>query len=173
VKYVNSADEEMLALNGPKLGDTAQLLPGASWNPRTTAVIRAQPFQQTVGSGTFSTDSSASIRLTKYGLNDLQFQSRNAQEGLALFSDMYYDKGWKAFVDGRETPIVRANYVLRAIKVPAGDHKIDFRFEPQSFKTGNTISAIASIALFVLIAGALVYTIRRKDDSGPAAVVKE
>lgn len=166
VKYVANADEEMLAMNAPGIGDTAAPNPAADWNPATTAIVRTQPFQQTIGSGNFQKDSSAAIHLTKYGLNELQFESRNAHEGLAVFSDMYYDKGWKAFVDGKETPIVRANYVLRAIKIPAGTHKIEFKFDPQSVVIGNKISAIASILLFALIVLALVfvYRIRAKAD---------
>lgn len=165
VKYVNSADEEMLAMKAPALGDTATPDPATQWDPATTAIVRAQPFQQTIGTDQFRKDSSASIRLTKYGLNELAFESSNAHEGLAVFSDMYYDKGWKAFVDGKETPIVRANYVLRAVKIPAGNHKIDFRFEPQSFILGNRIAAIASILVFILIGLALFWAYRRQPDT--------
>ncbi len=164
VKYVNTADEEMLAMNSAKWHDTAAPNP-AQWNPRQTAIVRAQPFQQTIGKSTFSTDSAAAIRLTKYGLNELSFESKNANEGLAVFADIYYDKGWKAFVDGKETPIVRANYILRGVKLPAGQHKIDFKFEPQSFKTGNTISAVSSLILFALVAFGLFYAWKQSGKS--------
>ena len=172
VKYVTSADAEMLAMNAPRLGDTAAPNPATDWNPATTAIVRADPFQQTIGSSNFQKDSSATIRLTKYGLNDLHFESSNAHEGLAVFSDMYYDKGWKAFVDGKETPIVRANYVLRAVKIPAGTHKIDFKFEPKSFATGNMLSAVSSIILFVLIGLALFFAWRHSEKTPEEAPLR-
>ncbi len=172
IRYVNTADEEMLALNAPPVGDTAAPNPAADWNPAATAVVRAQPFREMLGGSTqFTKDNTAQIRLTQYGLNELKFESANAHEGLAVFSDMYYDKGWKAFVDGKETPIVRANYVLRAVKLPAGTHQIVFKFEPQSFILGNRIAAISSIVLFALLLAALLMACRHSDKTDAEAPI--
>lgn len=155
VKWAKTADEEMLALNAPFLGDTAQM--ANAFNPAQTAVMR-NSFENELKGYNFGKDSAATVKLTKYGLNDLAFESKNSQNGLAVFSDIYYPHGWKAYVDGKETPIMKANYVLRAIKIPAGQHKIEFKFDPPSFHTGNTIALITSLLIFITcIACAVVY----------------
>lgn len=147
VKWVNTADDEIKSLDAPKIGDTV-LVPNA-FNPLQTAVVR-NTFKKDIDGYSFGKDSLAKVQLTKYGLNVLEFQSSNNQNGLAVFSDIYYPYGWKAYVDGKETPIVRANYVLRAIKVPAGTHKIEFKFHPDTYYKGESIALIASILLFAI-----------------------
>jgi hypothetical protein len=144
VKWVNSADSEILSLNGSKLGDTAVMEGG--FNPKQTAVIR-NTFQSALTGYAFGKDSAAGITMTKYGLNDLSYISKNSQNGLAVFSDIYYPYGWKAYVDGKETEIVKANYVLRAIKIPAGEHKVEFKFHPDSFYKGGSIAMICSFLI--------------------------
>ena len=156
VKFVNTADEEMLAMNAPIFGDTAQSTGG--WNAGNTAIIQ-KSFEPQVGGSTFVRDATARIKLTKYGLNDIHFESSNTHDGLAVFADIYYDKGWKAFIDGKEAPIVKANYILRALRIPAGTHKIDFRFEPKTYYTGKTITGIAGTILVILAALAVFYAI--------------
>ncbi|MBL7691333.1 MAG: YfhO family protein [Flavipsychrobacter sp.] len=152
IKWVNTADDEMNALNAPQIGDTA--LPAGAFSPLNTVVLRAG-FKDKVGNAAIGKDSAASIKLAKYGLDELSFTSTNSREGIAVFSDIYYPKGWKAYVDDKETPIMRANYVLRAIKVPAGNHKIEFRFKPDSFYTGQKVAFASSIVLVLLCLGAL------------------
>ena len=88
----------------------------------------------------FQKDSTATIQLSTYKPNHLKYISKNSNEGFAVFSENYYKNGWKATIDGKETPIFRTNYVLRGIKVPAGKHTIEFKFEPQVVKTGSTIA---------------------------------
>ncbi|MBE2290645.1 MAG: YfhO family protein [Chitinophagaceae bacterium] len=152
IKWVNTADDEMNALNAPQIGDTA--LPAGAFSPMNTVVLRTR-FKEMVGNASIGKDSSASIKLNKYGLDELSFTSTNSKEGIAVFSDIYYPKGWKAYVDDKETPIMRANYVLRAVKVPAGNHKIEFRFKPDSFYTGQKVAFVSSIVLVLLCLGAL------------------
>ncbi len=152
IKWANTADDEMNALNAPQIGDTA--LPFGAFSPLNTVVLRTR-FKETVGNAAIGKDSTASIKLNKYGLDELSFTSTNSKEGIAVFSDIYYPKGWKAYLDDRETPIMRANYVLRAIKVPAGNHKIEFRFKPDSFYTGQKVAFVSSIVLVLLCLGAL------------------
>lgn len=152
VKWANTADEEMDGLTAPNIGDTT-IVPNA-FNPRQTAVIRTT-FKNDMGNYAFGKDSAAYVKLDKYGLDDISFVSGNSQNGLAVFSDIYYSKGWKAYVDGKETPIMKANYVLRAIKIPAGNHKIEFRFRPESFYTGQKVAMVSSILLILLALGAL------------------
>ncbi len=165
IKWVETADEEILSLNAHRLGDTSSV-PNA-FDPASTAVVRSS-FKNELSSYQFGKDSAASIKLTKYGLNDLSFESNNSQNGLAVFSDIYYPYGWKAFVDGQETPILKANYILRAIKIPAGTHKIEFKFHPKSFYTGNTIALISSI-LLILITLAAIFMMFKKGEANAAA----
>jgi hypothetical protein len=157
LKWVNTADDEIKSLDAARLGDTV-IVPNA-FNPKQTAIVR-NTFKKDLDGYSFGKDSIAKIQLTKYGLNELEFQATNSQNGLAVFSDIYYPYGWKAYVDGKETPIVRANYVLRAIKIPAGTHKVEFKFHPDSFYTGDRIALFASILLFA-IAGFSIFKLMK------------
>lgn len=160
VKTVATADEEILAMKAPKLGDTVAATPG-DFNPRETAIVR-NTFAKDLQGLQPGLDSGASVKLSKYGLNDIHYVSNSSREGLAVFSDIWYPLGWKAYVDGKETPIIRADYVLRALRLPAGSHKIDFVFHPQKFYTGNTIAGISSILLYVLLISAIVIGFRSR-----------
>ncbi len=158
IKWANTADEEMNSLTAPQIGDTTEI-PGA-FKAAKTAVVRTT-FKNELGSYTFGKDSAANVKLTQYGLDELSFASANSQNGFAVFSDIYYTKGWKAFVDGKETPIVRVNYVLRGIKVPAGEHKIAFRFHPESFYMGQKVAMASSIIIIGLIIAALMKAFKK------------
>jgi uncharacterized membrane protein YfhO len=68
-----------------------------------------------------------------------------------VFSEIFYEKGWKAFIDGKETPIIRTNYVLRGLAIPAGQHQIKFEFRPASYHTGELMSLIASILIWLAL----------------------
>lgn len=153
LKWVKTADEEIDGLNAPILGDTAIM--ANAFNPDKTAVIR-ETYRQTLGNYAPGKDSTSTIKLTRYGLQDLSYNAHNSKDGFGVFSDIYYEKGWKAYVDDKETPIVRVNYVLRGIKIPAGDHKVEFRFRPESFYMGKNISMASSILILLLIAAALI-----------------
>lgn len=159
VKWAQTADEEILALNANKLGDTA--LPSGAFDPKKTAVMRSS-FKEVMQGFDFGKDSAAQVKLTKYDLNELAFNSVNSKNGVAVFSDMFYPYGWSAYVDGKETPIMKADYVLRAIKVPAGQHKIEFKFYPKSYHTGNNIALICSFFIFVICIGSGYQVIRKK-----------
>ena len=156
IKWANTADEEMDALNAGTFGDTAK--PAGSFDPKNTAVVRAK-FKDQLG-GAISKDSTASVKLAKYGLDEISFASNNSKDGLAVFADIYY-KDWHAYIDGKETPIIRANYVLRALKVPAGQHKIEFKFVSEAFEKGNKIALISSILLIGLCLGAFYPLVKK------------
>lgn len=125
------------------------------------AAVIDQRFKPQMNGYTPGKDSSSNIKLTQYGLNQLNYQSSNSQPGFAVFSDIYYPAGWKAFVDGKETEILRVNYLLRGIKVPAGQHKLEMKFEPRSYYLGNTITRWSSIVMLLLLAGAIANEIRK------------
>lgn len=145
IKYVNSADEEMKALD--------------NFNPRDTVVIDKREQSKVLFPPQF--DSSASIQFLQ-NLNDQVTYSFNAASNqFVVFSEVYYPRGWKAFIDGKEAPIVRVNYVLRGLAVPAGKHSIEFRFEPASYKNGLIISRIATILSILAIAAGLWWEWRK------------
>jgi hypothetical protein len=141
VKLVNSADEEMKALD--------------SLDSKNVAIVNSKDF--VIKNTAFAKDSSATIALENYKPNYLKYVSNNSNEGLAVFSEMYYGKGWNAYIDGKSADHIRVDYVLRALNVPAGKHTIEFKFEPQVIKTGSTITLISSIGMLLLLAGGIYF----------------
>lgn len=143
VKSVQSADEEMRAID--------------SFPSHKMAIINAKQFPEGAKKLQFAVDSlQSNIKLVKSQPNHLEYVSQNPNEGLAVFSEIYYPKGWIATIDGKEAPIFRADYTLRALNIPAGKHKIEFKFEPEVVKTGGTL-ALASSVLIVLLAGGALF----------------
>jgi hypothetical protein len=141
VKLVHSADEEMKALD--KL------------DSKNVAIINDKDFE--IKKTTFVKDSLASITLDSYQPNDLKYTSINSNDGLAVFSEMYYKNGWNAYVDGNKVEHLRANYVLRAMPIPAGKHTIEFKFEPEVVKTGSTIALLSSIGMVLLLVAGIYF----------------
>ncbi|MBS1587219.1 MAG: YfhO family protein [Bacteroidetes bacterium] len=162
IKWANTADDEMSALNAGKIGDTAKV--AGAFEPLNTAVLRARYKDQLTG--TIAKDSSATVTLAKYGLDNIAYKSSNSKDGFAVFSDIYY-KDWHAFVDGKETPVYRTDYVLRGIRIPAGQHNIEFRFTSPAFNKGNKIGLISSILLIGICLGAF-YPLFRKNKQAPS-----
>jgi hypothetical protein len=95
-----------------------------------------------------------SIYLIHNENDEMTYHSTSTKPRFAVFSEVYYNRGWKAYIDGTEAPIIRTDYVLRGLSVPAGQHDIRFSFHPASFYTGRTIQIIASILLYLLIIAA-------------------
>ena len=98
-------------------------------------------------------DSSAHIALVKYEPNDLKYNFSSKTDQVAVFSEIYYDKGWNAYVNGKVVPYVRANYLLRAMPLKAGNYEVEFKFEPKAYSVGNAIALISSILLILSIIG--------------------
>ncbi len=140
-KLVNNADEEIIALNEDRSN------PNAGFNSKQTAIIDKR-FESEVKGLTIQHDSSASIVLTSYAPNKLSYQSNASSSQLAVFSEIYYDKGWDAYVDGKLAPHFRADYVLRAMVVPEGKHTIEFKFEPKTIILGEKIAWASSLILY-------------------------
>lgn len=149
VNLVKNSDAEMKALD--------------KFNSKETAVINENEFTSIKGKA-FAKDSSATITLDSYLPNNLKYTSNNTKEGLAVFSEMYYEKGWKALIDGKETSILRANYALRAIVVPPGKHTIEFKFDPQVVKTGGAITLVSCIGMLLLLVGGIYFERKKQRD---------
>ena len=111
----------------------------------------------------FLVDSTATITLKTVQPNKLEYTSNNKNEGFAVFSEMYYSKGWKATINGKEQPIYRVDYTLRGLKVPAGNHTILFTFEPEVVKTGSTIALLSSILVGLLLILGVFFIYRKKN----------
>ena len=143
---VDSTDDELLALN--------------NFDPCNEAFVNVSKFPE-VKRFSFSQDTTASIELTEYRPNHLTYKSSSTLDGLAVFSEIFYDNGWNAYLDGVYHPHFRVNYVLRAAEIPAGEHKIEFRFEPEVIDQGSQITMASSAVLLLIFLGGLVYSIRR------------
>lgn len=148
IQIVENSDQEIKALD--------------SLETKTSALIDKR-FVQSEFKTEYELDSTASIKLTSYRANALSYQSNSTVNQFAVFSDIYYSDGWNAYIDGKLTPYYRVNYVLRGLEIPQGSHAIEFKFEPQVIKTGNTIT-LASYALLLLIALGWFFAQKRKNN---------
>lgn len=149
-KIVKNADEEMKSLD--------------KFNPKQTAFID-QRFADQVNNLKISFDSTAnSIKLTDYKLNWMTYESNAKSEQLAVFSEIFYrgNIDWKAYVDGVYKPHLRLNYILRGMVVPAGKHKIEFKFSPETVEKGATVDLIASILMVGLLGLAIFFEVKKK-----------
>ena len=127
---------------------------------KNVAVVNKEKFPEAIAKTSFAADSTATIKLDSYEPNHLVYSSSNKNDGFAVFSEMYYGNGWNATIDGKAVPHYQADYALRALNVPAGQHKIEFKFEPQVVKTGSTI-ALISFIIFLGLLGAGIWYERR------------
>ncbi len=146
-KIVKNADEEIAALKRN--------------NPSENAIV-SKKFSKFFKGKTFSKDLNATIDLTEYQPNYLKYKTKAATEQLTVFSEIYYNKGWNAFIDGEKVPHFRVNYILRALVLPAGEHTVEFKFRPKSYFVGNKISMASSILLLLAIAGYVFSEFRRR-----------
>ncbi|WP_290391279.1 YfhO family protein, partial [uncultured Bacteroides sp.] len=96
-----------------------------------------------------------------YAPNRLTYTSKTAKGGLAVFSEVYFPWGWHATIDGKPAEIARVNYILRALQLPQGEHKIEMRFDPQSLHNTVTIAIISIILIYMLLITACIIAIKR------------
>ncbi|MEO6148787.1 MAG: hypothetical protein ABIP28_01430 [Mucilaginibacter sp.] len=146
VKYAKDADEEMQAIS--------------SFDPKNEAIVD-QRYKSFISEKSVATDPAATIKLVSYEPEHLVYESGSTSAQIAVFSEVYYDKGWKMLIDGEEKPYFRADYLLRAAQIPVGNHKIEFIFHPTSYYAGENISLAGSI-LLVLAIGGVAYTENKK-----------
>lgn len=146
IKFVNGPAEEMKALD--------------NFDPAQTAIVD-NSFKNLVNNSSAG-DSTATIQLQSYDPDDIKYTSQSNSNRFAVLSEIYYPAGWNAYIDGKKTNYCKVNYVLRGLSIPAGKHAIEFKFEPSSYYTGQTIVYIASIALWLCIIAAVVYWWRKE-----------
>jgi hypothetical protein len=139
----------------------AELNALTGFRPDSVAVV-GKEFSAELSSFQPGYDTTGYIRVDDYAPNRIIYHYQTKVNRLAVFSEIYYPKGWNAFVDDKPTPHFRANYVLRAMVLPAGEHKLEFRFEPVVYSAGEKISRFSSLALILLLVAAGVNTFIRK-----------
>lgn len=135
----------------------------SNFNPKDTAILDAAIKSKINFSG--SKDSTASIRLIKNDNDIIEYESSSNSNGFAVFSEVYYDAGWKATIDGNEAPIYQTNYVLRGLQVPQGKHKITFEFKPASFVIGSKLAIGASAITWLLLIAAVFQSFRKRKET--------
>jgi hypothetical protein len=135
INIVANADAEIAALDGFK--------------PSNTAIVDTSFSEQIIDG---LDNIASSIVLTEYKPNYLKYNSNSINDGIAIFSEIYYDKGWNAYVNGELKPHFRANYVLRGMKIPAGNHVVEFKFEPAVYHVSEQIALASSVVLLLLLA---------------------
>ena len=140
-RLVDNADQEIAALGGI--------------DPAREIVVNKK-FEGELSGIALKKDTTAMISLTSYSPNKLEYSYQGSGNQIAVFSEIYYPKGWNAYIDGKNVPYFQADYVLRCMVVPAGNHNIEFRFEPKSYSLGNRISQWSSLILLLLLLGIFV-----------------
>jgi len=147
-RMVNNADEEIAAIG--------------HFDPAQELIVDKR-FEKQIAGKTFTKDSTSKIALVRYAPNHLTYQTNTTKEQLAVFSEIYYEKGWQVRIDNKDVPYFRANYILRAMVVPAGNHVIQFDFAPKSFKSVENLSLLAMVGLILLIMVALGMNFMKKN----------
>jgi hypothetical protein len=128
------------------------------FNPKDTAVMDEQ--DKIADLDGLQVDSNASIQLVQNKNDEITYKAKTNAKQLAVFSEIYYKDGWKAYIDDKETPIVKANYVLRGLVVPAGEHTIKFEFKPGSITSARQIASVASILLWLSLVTMIAFGIK-------------
>lgn len=149
-KLVNNADEEIAAIN--------------TLDPHTTAVVDKR-FESELSGLKITPDSTATIELVSYKPDVLTYKTKAVSEQLAVLSEIYFSNGWQAYVDGEEVPHFRADWTLRAMRVPAGEHEIVFKFEPQGYYNSRHVATASSAVLVLLLIGIIIrpFVLKRKE----------
>jgi hypothetical protein len=147
IKGVNSAEEEILNL--------------ADFDSKQTAIVNQKEFSLTLNK-IEGVDPNSKIELRHYQANALVYESESIKNQLAVFSEIFYEEGWNAYIDGQLTSHLRANYVLRALEIPAGKHRIEFKFEPTVIAKGNVVNISSWGVFLILLLGGRFLTKRSK-----------
>lgn len=147
IKWVTTPNEEIAAIENTDV--------------KTTAIVNDE-FRNVIGD--FNPSSvSGTIKLDSYKPNELVYSFNSSKDELVVFSEIWTNKGWTLWIDGNESPLIRADYILRAAVIPAGNHEIMMRYEPKIWKVGNTIQFISSLILILGLIAAIVVTYRKSN----------
>lgn len=147
VKLVNTPLEEMNALN--------------NFHPKDTAVANRE-YANAIKYDANAFDSSANIRLVKNDNDYILYESNNSHNGFGVFSEVFYDRGWNTYIDKKEIPVVKVDYVLRGLSIPAGKHTIEFKFEPKVYKLGGIVTSIFTVVMILIILAAILLEYRHR-----------
>lgn len=142
--------------------DEIQLLD--SLDTKKTAIINKE-FLSKIPNQKIDRDSTATIELFSYKPNHLVYEASTKSSQLAIFSEVYYPKGWNAYINGKPAEYFRADYALRAMVIPIGNNKIEFKFEPKVIQTGSTISLVSSIIFLLILLSGIYFTFRKKEET--------
>ena len=145
IKFVNGPANEMRAIT--------------NFNPKDTAIVD-ESFKSII-SAYATPDSNSSIKMTSFDNDTIIYESNSTRNNVAVFSEIYY-KDWNATIDGKKAEIFKTNYVLRGLVIPAGKHKIEFKFEPPSYIIGRKVSSTASWLLFIILIGTIAIEVSKK-----------
>ncbi|MDB5127458.1 MAG: hypothetical protein JWQ85_1690 [Mucilaginibacter sp.] len=154
IKYVKDADQEMQAISSFSPKDEVMI------DQKYKSLVEAKPLGATVN---------GTIELTSYQPDHLTYQTGSTSNQVAVFSEIYYEKGWKMLIDGVEQPYYRADYLLRAATIPLGNHKVEFIFHPTSYYAGENISLAGSILLVLALVGAVYVENKKKKPAAKKA----
>jgi cbb3-type cytochrome oxidase subunit 3 len=154
---VDSPDEAMNKIGEVNLANKAVI------NKKYNEYLEGKQFQK---------DTTAIISLKSYAPNHLIYNSKSQKEQLAVFSEIYYPHGWEVYIDGDPAPHFRADYVLRSMVIPEGNHKIEFKFKPKPYYVGSDVSLVSSLLLLLIFIGAIVWELKnqRKEDINNTAL---
>ena len=147
IKWVATPNEEIAAIENT--------------NVKTTAIVNDE-FRNVIGDFN-PTSGFGTIQLTSYKPNELIYNFNSSKDELVVFSEIWTSKGWTMWIDGKESPLIRADYILRAAIIPAGNHEIMMRYEPKIWKVGNTIQFVSSLILILGLFAAIVLTFRKSE----------
>ncbi|WP_422104614.1 YfhO family protein [Winogradskyella sp.] len=134
-----------------------------SLDTKTKAVTTMSNFSSRAEVVSYEVDSTASIQLKTFQPNYLKYASSNPNDGFAVFSEIYYENGWNAYIDGELAPHIRVNYAIRGIPVPKGNHTIEFKFEPKVVATGSSIALASSAVFGILLILGVFYSFKKKE----------
>ncbi len=146
-EFVNTPDDELAAIENLK--------------PAQKAVIDKR-FESELAGLTITPDSAASIEMAEYKPNKLTYKVKAASEQVAVFSEVYYENGWQAYIDGKAAPHFRADWILRAMRIPAGEHEVIFKFEPKGYHISRTVATASSGLLTLMLIGAVIFMLLPK-----------
>jgi len=147
---------ELINVNSP----TEELAKVGEINTQVTAVMDVSKFKAAAP----QYDSVSWITLIENKPNYLKYEAETQTGNLAVFSEIYYPEGWTATIDDKEVPILRANFVLRALEIPAGKHVVEFRFAPKSYTIGNPLTSASSWLLLLVVVGSMGWSLKEREE---------